>query len=511
MTTASSSGLASGPVPVRRAARSELVRWRRSSVAFAPLLGFAVATLQALFFVAVGIAQGWASVLAWNVIWVTGLALPATGLIVGLVAERDRGARDGGATWRNVTPLTSSVARLAIVSGAVVLMNVLAVIPVLAVGSVVANGPAPVGRTVLTALAISLGCVAIIPILDLVARRRGLFMTLGLAVVWSVAGVLTAESQMWWALPFAWPMRVVLPLVGTHANGVPFTPGAAIAQESPLPAFGLSLALLVVSFGIFALVRIYTRPVSRSPRARSSEPLVPTPAIRLSIAASQSTILLTHSRPSTVLPHLLTLRRTSLPWLAGTALTLEAFTVVLWHSAAYSAVVFELLILPVGASLLPILAWSKASTGWRGMATRPTSATRLGLGLSASLCIGIAAVSVVSALIELAVGASISHVASLWVLAVTVGSALMSFHLWLTVRFSTGLAIGIMCLGVLFSLVVGGSSLASTLWAFGPWAWVFTASDYPLRALAITTVSLTATALLQPLIVHAEKRYATLS
>ena len=49
MTTASSSGLASGPVPVRRAARSELVRWRRSSVAFAPLLGFAVATLQALF------------------------------------------------------------------------------------------------------------------------------------------------------------------------------------------------------------------------------------------------------------------------------------------------------------------------------------------------------------------------------------------------------------------------------------------------------------------------------
>ena len=156
MTTASSSGLASGPVPVRRAARSELVRWRRSSVAFAPLLGFTVATLQALFFVAVGIAQGWASVLAWNVIWVTGLALPATGLIVGLVAERDRGARDGGTTWRNVTPLTSSVARLAIVSGAVVLMNILAVIPVLAVGSVVANGPAPVGRTVLTALAISL-------------------------------------------------------------------------------------------------------------------------------------------------------------------------------------------------------------------------------------------------------------------------------------------------------------------------------------------------------------------
>lgn len=511
MTTASSRGLLSAPVPVRRATCAELVRWRRSSVAFAPLLGFAVATLQALIFVAVGIAHGWASVLAWNVIWVTGLALPATGLIVGLVAERDRGARDGGTTWRNVTPLTSSVARLAVVAGAVVLMNVLAVIPVLAVGSVVANGPAPVGRTVLTALAVSLGCVAIIPILDLVARRRGLFITLGLAVVWSVAGVLTAESQIWWALPFAWPMRVILPLLGTHANGVSFTPGAAIAQESALPAFGLSLALLVVSFGIFALVRIYTRPVSRSPRSRSSEPLVPTAAIRLSIAASEGTILLTHSRPSTVLPHLLVLRRTSLPWLAGTALALEVFTALLWHSAAYSAVVFELLILPVGACLLPILAWSKASTGWRNLASRPTSATRLGLGLGACLCVGIVAVSIVSAMIELAAGASLSHVASMWVLAVTVGSALMSFHLWLTVRFSTGLAIGIMCLGVLFSLVVGGSSLASTLWAFGPWAWVFTASNYPLRTLAITTISLIATILIQPLIIRAEKRYAALS
>ena len=195
MTTASSRGLLSAPVPVRRATCAELVRWRRSSVAFAPLLGFAVATLQALMFVAVGIAHGWASVLAWNVIWVTGLALPATGLIVGLVAERDRGARDGGTTWRNVTPLTSSVARLAVVAGAVVLMNVLAVIPVLAVGSVVANGPAPVGRTVLTALAVSLGCVAIIPILDLVARRRGLFITLGLAVVWSVAGALPPKAN----------------------------------------------------------------------------------------------------------------------------------------------------------------------------------------------------------------------------------------------------------------------------------------------------------------------------
>ena len=510
MTTVSS-GRRCGPVPVQRAARAELVRWRRSSVALAPLLGFAVATLQALIFVAVGIAHGWASVLAWNVIWVTGLALPATGLIVGLVAERDRGARDGGTTWRNVTPLTSSVARLAVVAGAVTLMNVLAVIPVLAVGSVLTNGPAPVGRIVLTALAISLGCVAIIPILDLVARRRGLFMTLGFAVLWSVAGVLTAESQLWWALPFAWPMRVVLPLLGTHANGVPFTPGDAIAEESPLPAFGLSLVLLVLSFAIFALVRIHARPVSRRPRARSSEPVVPDPAIRLSIAASEGTTLLTHCRPSTVLPHLLTLRRTSLPWLAGTALTLQVFTVLLWHSAAYSAVVFELLILPVGASLLPILAWSKVCTGWRSLATRPTSATRLGLGLSACLCIGIVVVSVISALVELAAGASLNHFASLWVLAVTVGSALMSFHLWLNVRFSTGLAIGIMCLGVLFSLVVGGSSLASTLWAFGPWAWVFTASDYPPRVIAITTVSLIATALLQPLIIRAEKRYAALS
>ena len=512
MTTGSSSPLASRSVPVRWAARSELVRWRRSSVSLAPLLGFAVATLQALVLLAVGIAHGWASVLAWNVIWVTGLALPATGLIVGLVAVRDRGARDGGTTWRNLTPLTSSLARLAVIAGAVALMNVLAVIPVLAVGSVLVNGPAPVGRTVFTALTISLGCVAIIPILDLIARRRGLFVTLGFAVMWSVAGVLTAESYFWWAFPFAWPMRAVLPPLGTHANGVSFAPAdAAIAQESPAPALGLSLALLAVSLGIFVLVRIYIRPVSRRPRARSSEQLAPSPAIRLSIAVSEGTTLNASSRPSTVLPHLLTLQRTSLPWLAVTALVLEVFTLMLWQSATYSAVLFELLILPVGASLLPILAWSKASTGWRSLATRPTSPTRLGLGLSASLCIGIVAVSVLSALIELAAGAAISHIASMWLLAVTVGSALMSFHLWLTVRFSAGLAIGIMCLGVLFSLVVGGSSLSSTLWAFGPWAWVFTAADDALRALVITVVSLTATALLQPLTIRAEKRYAALS
>lgn len=499
------------PVSTHRAVGAELVRWKRSSVALAPLLGLAVASLQAVVFLSAGTAHGWASALAWNVIWVTGLAVPATGLIVGLVAARDQRARDGGTRWRNVSSLTSSVARFSVISGSVVAMNVLAVLPVLAVGSVLIGGPPPVGRTLTTALIVSLGCVAIVPLLDLVARRFGLFATLGFAVVWSVAGTLCAESANWGALPFAWPVRAVLPLLGTHANGIALTQADPIATESPFPALTLTFVLLIINVTVLALVRTFGRPPRGRPRAKSTSNVAPSSAVRLSAIPTPAITALNNSQPSVLYPHILSLRRTSLPWMFAAAVALELFALVVWNDPDYSAVLFELVLLPISASLLPILAWSVVSPAWRGLATRSTSPRRLGAAFSVTLTIGIIALSVVSGTIELASGSTPGHVALMLIVAVTLGIALMSVHLWLTVRFSAGLALGVLCLGQLFSLVVGGSPLAASLWAFGPWAWVATASEDPLRAAAVTLGAVGTIALLHPLIFRAQQQYAAQS
>lgn len=82
----------------------------------------------------------------------------------------------------------------------------------------------------------------------LVAVVWGLGPTISLGVFGMMSGMLISDKDWWWAVPFAWPMRVILPLAGIGPNGVP------LRAESPLRDRGIIPVAIALSFALLAVV-----------------------------------------------------------------------------------------------------------------------------------------------------------------------------------------------------------------------------------------------------------------
>lgn len=81
----------------------------------------------------------------------------------------------------------------------------------------------------------------------LIAVMWGLGPTIAIGVIGMMSGMLISDKSWWMAVPFAWPMRVILPLAGIGPNGVPLRPDSPLRDHGViLPAVGLSAALTVV-------------------------------------------------------------------------------------------------------------------------------------------------------------------------------------------------------------------------------------------------------------------------
>ncbi len=504
MTRAREAGLASPG----RAVAAEAARWWRSAGLFIPLLGVVVAAIQALLYLAAGTEHTWNGVLAWNVTWVTGLATPAVGLLTGMVAVRDRAGRDGGMSWRPVSPLVAAWARWCTMGAAVVAMDVLAIVPVLLVGA--SLGVPPVGRVAETALVVSLGGAAMLPAWDLVARRLGLFASVGFALVWGIAGVLTAERTVWWLLPFAWPVRATLRLLGTHANGTALSGDDPVAVASPLPAVLLTVLLLAVAIAVFSVVQIRVRPSAGSKRAPRR---VPAPRPVHQAMPFQRGAPIQRRDGSALRAVLVSLRRTGMLTTAIVVVVVEALAALVWHRSVYSSTLFEFVTLPVAASLLPILAWMKTGPAWRVIATRPVRPGRLAVSMRAGIVLYTIGFAIVGCVIEACAGAPQDHVLRAVIITLTLGAALTSVHLWLAVRFSPVLSLAVLCVGMLLSLLTGGTTLASALWMWGPWAWAgtVTTTNDPLRMVVAWFVCVAVVIGMQPLTTRALRRHAAIS
>jgi hypothetical protein len=491
-----------------RALGSEAARWPSSAGLFVPLLGVAVATMQALLYLVAGTNHSWNGVLAWNVTWVTGLATPAVGLLVGVVAVRDRTGRDGGMSWRPVSPLIVAWARWCVLAAGVVAMDVLAIVPVLLIGS--SLGVPPVGRVLVTAVVVSLGGVALVPVWDLVARRLGLFPALGASLVWGIAGVLTAENPWWWVYPFAWPIRATLPLLGTHANGTFLAAHDPIAIASPAPAILLTVLLLLVAVAVVSIIQAVVLPSAGPKRAVRREPVAG--RVRPMSAPRRDAVVQRH-RGSALSAVLVSLRRTHVLTVLVAVVVIEGLAVLVWRRGVYSSALFEYVTLPLVASLLPILVWSKMAPAWRVLAIRPGRPGRLTVSLRGAIVLYVVGFALVGSGIEAAAGVPYAHVIRAVVITVTLGMALASLQLWLAVRFSVVLSLAVLGVGMLCSLTTGGTRLASTLWMWGPWTWagtVTTTTDAA-RMILIWFICLAAIISLQPLTTRALKRYAAVS
>jgi hypothetical protein len=70
---------------------------------------------------------------------------------------------------------------------------------------------------------------------------------IGPGIAWGVggllAGALIADKSIWYVLPPAWPMRVILPLAEIYPNGLPLPPDSPLRDMTAIP---LALALSAV-------------------------------------------------------------------------------------------------------------------------------------------------------------------------------------------------------------------------------------------------------------------------
>ncbi|GAA3492346.1 ABC transporter permease [Streptomyces cremeus] len=78
----------------------------------------------------------------------------------------------------------------------------------------------------------------------LVAVMWGTGPSIGVGVAGLLCGALVSDKDFWYAVPFAWPMRVVLPLAGIGPNGVPLPENSPVLDMSAIPlAIGLGVVL----------------------------------------------------------------------------------------------------------------------------------------------------------------------------------------------------------------------------------------------------------------------------
>jgi ABC-2 type transport system permease protein len=82
-----------------------------------------------------------------------------------------------------------------------------------------------------------------------VCVRWGMATGISLGVAGMLCGALIADKGFWYAVPFAWPMRVIVPLADIYPNGISLPPGSPLADMSVIPvAAALSLVLGTVVF-----------------------------------------------------------------------------------------------------------------------------------------------------------------------------------------------------------------------------------------------------------------------
>ncbi|MER7082357.1 hypothetical protein SAMN02982929_00845 [Saccharopolyspora kobensis] len=436
--------------------RAEFATWRRSAVARLPLAGLAFGLVNTVVMVGIGGGAGWERAFGQQNLWAVFAGPMLTALLVAGSSRIDRAARGGGTWYRPVRPVFRRLSRFTDLAMRVLLLNFLAVVPMLLVIGLLSDVTRiPWGRAVELLVVLWASQLGVVAMLLWLAMHVGWLVVLGGGLVWTVLGVLFAESPSWPLLPFTWMLRGALPITGTHANGIALPPGDPLAAASPWAPMLLGAVLAVP----FLLLPRLNRPVPRA--SRRSEPE------RAAQAAAEAE---RPGHPRVLRAMLATLNRTALWWLCPAAVGMVALWLP-WHDPARSVELFTLVVLPIGTSVLGMVIWQATGQGWRAVAARPTGTTGPALALTGITLTITALVSLATALVYLAAGLPLAHT---WPIALTgavVGAMLTAAGLWLAVRTSLVISVTVAVIGVLLGILIGGTGLQQHLWPFVPWAW----------------------------------------
>ncbi|NYI70534.1 hypothetical protein GGQ54_001094 [Naumannella cuiyingiana] len=465
-----------------RALAAERLRSRRTVIARLGLAGLVICTLQGAgwWLVSVRDATGWDQLLAWQVIYVTALAAPLVALVAALAVRRDRAARFGATSWRPVQRPTLRLARALWIAGQLLVFNLAITLPVLVIGSVAGLGAPPVDRILWLVMISWSGALPVLGLALLAAERIGLFGTLGLAVVWQIAGTVLSESGAWFAQPWTWAVRAALPVLGIHANGVAAQSGDLVLGLASWPP---ALLAAIAGIALIAAAAFAPEPRGRIRPGAATRPGVTPPELAPSeLAGAAGSVRRGH--PAPVAAAWVSLRRTALVWALVPAGAGLVAVYLLWQDAGVRGA-FGLLVVPVAAATASWLVVAGQADALRVVLTR-CSAT--------AWCGAIAVLLVLCWLPLVAAAGVLSARPGVALAGLVVGIAGLFANLWLGTRFGPGVAIGISVVGVVFGLLFGGSTLAEGwAWLLGPAAWAYSGAT-PERLAVVVPVALAAAA-----------------
>lgn len=396
-------------------------------------------------------------ILMWQSMYATGIAAPLTAMFAASAELRERHARMGGRHWRGLSMRSLRLARFVAVIACV------AVFHVLNFGGTwllaVLDGRTGANRILLLGVLSWIGAIGVAGLAMACARNTNIVITLVVFLVWQLAGTTRTivEGPVWWAFPFAWPVRLLLPVLQVHQNAVPLEPDATLRHESPWLALLLCLVLAVAG----AIIAVVT-PRYRIAFRRTHQH-VSTAVLREASTRRPA------DRPRNVLPALLPVALTPAVHSCIVLCTILMLCVAMIYPPSYVHSLFTFAILPIGAGILPVLIWSTTAPAWNIMRIENPHCTPTLLSIHA-LCVS--AMSAIAALAGLISGSPLSTELTRLTLAIPVGSMLTMIALLIVTRFSTATTIIWAVIWTIISATLGGDVLANTpLWLLAAAAW----------------------------------------
>lgn len=491
---------------LRQAVSAEVIRARHSVASRFAVVGLAVGLLQGIGWWSVSTTDDpdWFSLLGWQSLYATALLAPIVVLLAASAAARESSAREGGTWVRALSPARALVARDLVLAWQSLLLHAGLTFPILIFGLLGGLTDPPAGRFI--TLWLVLWAVSLLPLIGgyLLARRIGMISAVLLAWLWQIGGAVLAEQPHAGALPWTWGVRAAMPVLGIHQNAVRLEPGAAPWNWNPWwPALATAaVAVIVVAIAaVRATAHPDPRPIGRPRRRRrASEDDAPLPPARQQLSAAGQVTL---GRRLRITAQLILLRATALPALVVAAVLGLVLVGFIWD-ATYVTGVTTWLLVPLGSTILAMMAWSAHAPGWT-----ITSLRNGILALAGSLwgvCAAVLAVIVAAAtaIAALSGGTSLLFAA----LALLTGLLVLTGGLWLSTRFGAGAAIGVTLVVLVISLVFGGTQLSDgALWLVGVLGWPMSAAE-PGRAMIAIPLLLMGTAVSGVLWLRALRRAA---
>ncbi|QBD75893.1 lantibiotic immunity ABC transporter MutE/EpiE family permease subunit [Ktedonosporobacter rubrisoli] len=91
-----------------------------------------------------------------------------------------------------------------------------------------------------------IAALPLVALMLLCGTLGGYAMTALITLIFSMIGAMAAEQSYWFLVPWAWPLRVAIPLVGVHPNGIPLEKTDPLWHLPILPIIALALLCFVL-------------------------------------------------------------------------------------------------------------------------------------------------------------------------------------------------------------------------------------------------------------------------